>query len=353
MNLNERAKALTQCFVSAGQQERSLWRLGALALAVFVLFSTLAPRTFFSGFNFQTIAFSAPEIGLLGLAMMVAMLAGGIDLSVVPVANLSALTVALLFQQAGGRDADGVLLTVGIVLAGLLVGVVAGALNGTLVAVVGIAPILATLGTMQLFDGLNIIVTGGEAIYGMSPQFAWIGNGTIGGVPVSFVILVLAAIGVAVFVGRTPLGMSIRFVGGNATAARFSGVPNNRVIFAAHVVSALLAGVSGIIIASRAGSASADYGGSYLLLALVIAVLGGTNPNGGFATVTGIVLATATLQMLSSGFNILRLSPFTYTMTQGLILVVIMMIDARRNVPSIRLRRRSPARSRGAVGAAG
>lgn len=349
--MNERARNLTQRFVSMSQQERSLSRLVALALGVFIVFSVLAPRTFFSGLNFQTIGYAIPEIGLLGLAIMVAMLAGGIDLSVVPIANLSALTAAMLFQSAGGSEADGVLLTVAIVLAGLLVGVLAGAVNGVLIAVVGIAPILATLGTMQLFDGLNIIVTGGEAVYGMSSQFAWIGNGTVFGVPVSFLILVLAAIGVSIFIRRTPRGMSIKFVGGNAVAARFSGISNNRVIFSAHMVAALLAAMSGIIIASRAGSASSDYGGSYLLLALVIAVLGGTNPNGGFATVLGIVLATATLQMLSSGFNILRLSPFAYMMTQGLILVVIMMIDSRRNVPSVRRRRRQAPTTESALAA--
>lgn len=340
--MNARAKELTQQFL-AGPQQRSLARLVSLALAVFIIMSVIAPNTFFSSLNFQTIGYAVPEIGLLGLAMMVAMLAGGIDLSIVPIANLSALTAALIFQQVGGREADGILLTLGIVLAGLVIGVLAGMFNGVFIAMIGIAPILVTLGTMQLFAGINIIVTGGAAVYGMSPQFLWIGNGRLAGVPVSLVIFLIAAVGVALFIRRTPRGMAIKFVGGNAAASRFSGIANKRVIFTAHAISGLLAAMSGIIIASRAGSASADYGGTYLLLALVIAVLGGTNPDGGFATVAGIVVATVTLQMVSSGFNILHLSPFLYMMTQGLILVIIMMIDSRRNVPSLRLRRRPSA----------
>lgn len=338
--MNAKAKELTRRFLELAHNERSLTRLLVLFVFVFVLFSVLAPRTFFSVLNFQTIGFSVPEIGLLGLAMMVAMLAGGIDLSVVPVANLSALTAALLFQLAGGRDSGGVLLTAGIVLAGAAVGVLAGMINGLLIAGVGIAAILATLGTMQLFDGINIIVTGGSAVYGMSAEFQWIGNGTVAGVPVSFLILVVAAFGVSLFIRRTALGMSVKFVGANPVASRFSGIANDRVVFSAHALSGLLAAVAGIIIASRAGSASADYGGSYLLLALVIAVLGGTNPNGGYATVLGVVLATVTLQMVQSGFNILRLSPFDYTMTQGLILVAVMMLDARRHGRFGRWRRR-------------
>lgn len=341
--MNERAKALTRRLVEVAQQERSLTRLVVLFLLVYVTFSVLAPRTFFSGLNFQTIAFAVPEVGLLGLAMMIAMLAGGIDLSIVPIANLSALTAALLFREAGGEDASGVLLTVVVVLAAIAIGLLAGMFNGVLIAVIGIAPILATLATMQLFDGINIIVTGGEAIYGVPAEFEWIGNGTVGGLPVSFILLVVAAAAVSVFIRRSPGGLGIKFVGGNPVAARFSGIANNRVIFVAHALSGLLAALSGVIIASRAGSASADYGGSYLLLALVVVVLGGTNPNGGFATVLGVLLATITLQGLSSGFNILHLSPFEYQMTQGLILVIVMMIDARRR-GQLRLRRRRKRR---------
>jgi simple sugar transport system permease protein len=323
--------ALTKRFVALAQGQRSLARLLALALGVLILFSVLSPNVFFSTINFQTIAFTVPEIGLLSLAVMVAMLTGGIDLSVVSVANLTALTTAALFAAFHATDATGgtaVLLTVLFVLAGLAVALVAGLVNGFLVAVVGVTPILATLGTMLLFNGVAIGWTGGEALYGMPDAFLAMGNNTMLGLPISFVLFVLVGLALAVLVNRTPLGTKLRLVGANPTAARFSGIANRRVLFITYVVTGLLAGGAGIVIAARSASASADYGSSYLLLAIVVAILGGTNPFGGYGTVFGVVLATVTLQMVSSGFNIIRLSAFEYTIAQGLILIVVMVIDA-------------------------
>lgn len=323
--------ATTRRIVGVLQERRSLSRLLALALAVLVGFSVLSPDIFFSVVNFQTIAFTVPEIGLLSLAIMVAMLTGGIDLSIVSVANLTALTTATLFAAAGGADATGghaVLLTVLFVAAGLLVALLAGLFNGFLVAVVGVTPILATLGTMQLYNGIAIAWTGGEVLYGMPEAFLAIGINTVALIPISFVAFVLVAAALAVLLDRSPLGTKLRLVGANPTAARFSGIRNRRVLLTTYVVTGLLAGIAGVIIASRSASASPDYGASYLLLAIVVAVLGGTNPFGGFGTVLGVVLATVTLEMVSSGFNIMRLSPFEYTIAQGLILVAVMVLDA-------------------------
>ncbi len=332
--------ALTRRFVGAAQGERSLVRLVALTLAVLILFSVLSPNVFFSVINFQTIAFTVPEIGLLSLAVMVAMLTGGIDLSVVSVANLTALTSASLFAAFGATAATGgqaVLLTVLFIAAGLLVALLGGLFNGFLVAVVGVTPILATLGTMQLYNGIAIAWTGGEARYGMPDAFLALGINTVALVPISFLVFTLIGLALAVLVKRTALGTKLRLIGANPTAARFSGIDNRRVLMLTYMVTGVLAGGAGIIIASRSASASPDYGSSYLLLAIVVAILGGTNPFGGYGTVLGVVLATVTLQMLSSGFNIMRLSPFEYTIAQGLILVLVMVLDA------VQVRRRGRA----------
>jgi len=326
--------AATRRLTGLAQGDRSLVRLVGLALAVLVLFSVLSPQVFFSVINFQTIAFAVPELGLLSLAVMVAMLTGGIDLSIVSIANLTALTTAALFAAFDATTATGgeaVGLTVLFVAAGLLVAVLAGLFNGFLVSVVGVTPILATLGTLQLYNGIAIVWTGGEALYGMPEAFLTLGINTVAGIPISFVVFALIGLALAILVNRTPLGTKLRLVGANPTAARFSGIDNRRVLLMTYMVTGLLAGIAGVIIASRSASASPDYGASYLLLAIVVAILGGTNPFGGYGTVLGVVLATVTLQMLSSGFNIMRLSPFEYTIAQGLILVAVMVLDSVQN----------------------
>ena len=347
----------TRQLAAAASGERALTRLVVLAVAVFVLFSVLSPDIFFSTINFQTIAFSVPEVGLLSLAVMVAMLTGGIDLSIVSVANLTALTTASLYAAFDATDATGgqaVVLTVCFVAAGLLVAVVAGAFNGFLVGVLGVTPILATLGTMQLYNGLAIVWTGGENLYGMPDVFLQLGIGTVAGIPVSFVVFALISVALGILVTRSPLGTRLRLVGANPTAARFSGIDSRGVLVRTYVLTGLLAGVAGVIIASRSASASADYGASYILLAIVIAVLGGTNPFGGSGTVLGVVLATTILQMVSSGFNIMRLSPFQYTIAQGVILVAVMVLDSRhRRRAASAAPRRPPTDLADGAGAAG
>jgi simple sugar transport system permease protein len=340
--------AATRRFAGLATGQRSLVRLVGLTVAAFALFSVLSPDVFFSTINFETMGYAIPEIGLLGLAIMIAFVTGGIDLSVVSIANLTALTTATLFAATDATDATGgraALLTVAFVAAGMVVAVLAGLVNGFLVAVIGITPILATLGTMQLYNGLAIVWTGGKALYGMPDVFLSLGVNTVAGIPVSFLAFALIALIIAVMLNRTPLGTQIRLVGANPTAARFSGIANRRVLLSTYVVTGLLAGVAGVIIAARSASASADYGSSYVLLAIVIAVLGGTNPNGGYGTVLGVVLATVTLQIVSSGFNIMRLSSFLYTIAQGVLLVAVMVLEVVLD------RRRARTRGRPSPGA--
>ena len=323
-------------------REPSLTRLVSIAAAVFLLFSVLSPDVFFSVINFQTIGFGLPEVGFLGLAVMITMLTGGIDLSIVSIANLTALTVGTLFvamdaANLSGGQAIGV--TVLVVLAGLLVGALAGLVNGFLVSVLNVTPILATLGTMQLYNGLAIVWTGGKSIYGLPDVFLEFGIATVAWIPVTFLLFALVAAALGVLLRRTGLGTKLLLVGANPTAARYAAIDLRRVLTSTYVMSGLLAAVAGVIITSRSASASPDYGESYILLAIVIAVLGGTNPLGGHGSVAGVVLATLTLQMLNSGFNIMRLGSFQYTIAQGLVLIFVMVLD----VLSQRRRKRRPS----------
>ncbi|MBX6721987.1 MAG: ABC transporter permease, partial [Dactylosporangium sp.] len=190
-------------------REPSLTRLVSIAAAVFLLFSVLSPDVFFSVINFQTIGFGLPEVGFLGLAVMITMLTGGIDLSIVSIANLTALTVGTLFvamdaANLSGGQAIGV--TVLVVLAGLLVGALAGLVNGFLVSVLNVTPILATLGTMQLYNGLAIVWTGGKSIYGLPDVFLEFGIATVAWIPVTFLLFALVAAALGVLLRRTGLG---------------------------------------------------------------------------------------------------------------------------------------------------
>ena len=308
--------------------DRKLTQLIVVALFVFALFSVLAPDLFLTPRNFVSMAFQVPEIALLALGVMLAMLTAGIDLSVVSISNLAALSTSyLLVTQVGEGGGNVYFWIVVSILIGMFVGLVAGFANGAIIAGIGVTPILATLATLTLYNGIAVGLRNGQSITGLPEEFVAIGNGSLFGVPMPMVILLVAAVGVAIYINRTGLGMQSILVGANETAANYSAIGVKKVLYMTYTLSGGLSALAGLIIASRSASANPDYGASYVLLAIVIVVLGGVNPYGGFGTVTGVLLATVVLQMVASGFNALRFSQFFYQLAQGFVLIAVMVLN--------------------------
>jgi simple sugar transport system permease protein len=308
--------------------DRKLTQLIVVALVVFALFSVLAPDLFLTPRNFVSMAFQVPEIALLALGVMLAMLTAGIDLSVVSISNLAALSTSyLLVTQVGEGGGNVYFWIVVSILIGMFVGLVAGFANGAIIAGIGVTPILATLATLTLYNGIAVGLRNGQSITGLPEEFVAIGNGSLFGVPMPMVILLVAAVGVAIYINRTGLGMQSVLVGANETAANYSAIGVKKVLYMTYTLSGGLSALAGLIIASRSASANPDYGASYVLLAIVIVVLGGVNPYGGFGTVTGVLLATVVLQMVASGFNALRFSQFFYQLAQGFVLIAVMVLN--------------------------
>ena len=268
-------------------------RLAVIAVAVFAVLSLLAPDRFLSVQNVTSMAFQFPEFAILALAMTITMLTGGIDLSVVGAANLSAIVAALILTRLapGATGGDALLWLAIAIAAALAVGLAAGLFNGVAVAVFGLPPILATLGSGLIFTGIAIALTGGSAIMGFPAAAAWLGNATLLAVPVPLVLFALLAAGLAFVLARTAFGLRVQMYGANPLAAHFAGVDVTRLLIRVYAVSGLFAAIAGMVVMSRANSAKADYGSSYLLLAVLIAVLGGVNPYGGYGRVIGVVLA--------------------------------------------------------------
>lgn len=327
--LNSRAGNAYSAALARVHVARGVGRMALLLAVTFTFFAILKPGIFLNPVNLTNIGIAAPEIGLLALAVMITMLTGGIDLSVVAIANGAAVTVSTLYTFLVTTQGEGAAaaMTPLIVLAGIAVGALLGTINGLLISVVGITPILATLGTMQVFNGLALVWTGGVTISGAPAALTSLGRTGLAGVPMLMLILLAAAAVLAVAINRTPIGRKIQLQGANPVASRYSGISKRSTLMMTYITSGLLAGLAGLLFLSRNPSASADYGASYVLLVIVIVVLGGTNPNGGFATVLGVILATLTLQVVSSGFTALRLSAYEYAIAQGVILIGVMVLD--------------------------
>ena len=303
------------------------FRLAIIAVIVFALMGVLSPERFLSAQNLTSMAFQFPEFAILALAMTLAMMTGGIDLSVVGIANLSAVIAALILTEFADPNLSiqASLLFLGFALGvSLLIGAVAGLLNGTLVAFLGLPPILATLGSGLVFTGLAIALTGGSAVMGFPEVVAWIGNTQVLGIPTPLLIFIVLAVALHILMTRTAFGLRISMYGTNPLAALYAAVDVNGMLLRVYTISGLFASVAGMVIMSRANSAKADYGSSYLLLAVLIAVLGGVNPYGGYGRVVGVVLAVLSMQFLSSGLNMLQVSNFARELIWGVLLLIVM-----------------------------
>ena len=303
------------------------FRLAIIAVVVFALMGILSPERFLSEQNLTSMAFQFPEFAILALAITLVMMTGGIDLSVVGIANLSAVVAALILTEFAGPDLplQASLLWLGFALgASLLIGAMAGLLNGALVAFLGLPPILATLGSGLVFTGFAIALTGGSAVMGFPEVVAWIGNSQMLGLPTPLLIFVMLAVALHFLMTRTAFGIRISMFGTNPLAALYAAVDVKGMLLKVYMLSGLFASVAGMVIMSRANSAKADYGSSYLLLAVLIAVLGGVNPYGGYGRVVGVVLAVLSMQFLSSGLNMLQVSNFARELIWGALLLFVM-----------------------------
>jgi len=181
--------------------------------------------------------------------------------------------------------------------------------------------------TVGIYYCVFVVVDLLAAVLGFPDAISVVGNGALLGVPVPVLVFAAAAASVAFLLDKTSFGMRVYLFGANPVASRFAGVDNFRVTLGAYVISGLLASLAGLIIAVRANSAKADYGASYVLLSILIAVLGGTDPYGGFGKVSGLVLAVLSLQFLSSGLNMLQISNFAVEMTWGALLLIVMVTN--------------------------
>ncbi|HBE79368.1 MAG TPA: sugar ABC transporter permease [Firmicutes bacterium] len=300
--------------------------LSCVLAAVVLLMIWLNPGQFLKSDNFESMAFQLPELGILALAMAVAMLSGGINLSIVASANFVGIVMAIMMTKIHGMD-PGLLIPLAII-TGLAVSAVIGILNGVIISMLDVSPILATLGSSMVIDGASLIITKGYVISGYPDTFLNIGNGYLFGIPFPLFILIFCIVGVSVLLTRTIFGQSIYLLGSNTTAARFSGINIKAAIIKTYAISGLLCGIASIIMISRFNSASQGYSTSYLLITVLLAVLGGFNPDGGFGKVSGLVLALIILQIISSGLNIFGLSSYLTLIIWGAILLLVMGVRA-------------------------
>lgn len=300
----------------------------------------LTNGNFVDPYNLQSMASQVPELGLLAIGVMLAMIAGngGIDLSGIALANLAAVCAGVLVPHWVDAGEAPLLFTFALVGVALTVGLLGGLVNGLLIAYAGLTPILCTLGTQLLFAGLAVVLSGGSAVrIGFIEPLDFLGNGLVLGIPFCFGLFVAIALAIGVWLRHSPFGVRLFLMGTNPKAARYAGVPQQRMLLTVYTLCGVLASVAGLVIAARSSSVKWDYGNSYVLIAILIAVMAGVRPEGGHGRMLCLLLSATALQFLSSTFNFLEVSSFFRDCTWGLMLLLFVAssrFDARSVLPS-------------------
>jgi inositol transport system permease protein len=304
--------------------------LAALALCFELLGWIFVRQSFL--FNEQRLVIMILQvsvIGIIAVGVTQVIITGGIDLSSGSVVALTAMVAATLAQSSDTASAVYPKLVdlpvVVPVIAGLAVGAVAGLINGTLIARTAIPPFIATLGVMVSARGFAKWYTHGQPVSMLTDSYTAIGSGAI---PV--VIFLATAVLFHLALGYTRYGKYTYAIGANPQAARVSGIRVGRHLLVVYTIAGLLSGLAGIVTSARAESGQAGMGLMYELDAIAAAVIGGASLSGGVGRITGTVIGTLILGVVTSGFTFLRIDAYYQEIVKGAIIVVAVIADQYR-----------------------
>jgi ribose transport system permease protein len=278
--------------------------------------------------NLLNIANQIAVIAIIAIGMTMVIITGGIDLSVGRLLALSAVVATLLIRdQAGAEQASGLGMLLCCLIAIAMCGLV-GLVSGTLVTSFAIPSFIVTLGMMLVVRGLSFIVAQGQSIYQVPDGFMWLGRGTgILGLPNAVLLMIILYAVAHVVMTQTVFGRYLYAVGGNAEAARLSGVPVRRVLILAYAISGVLAGLGGVVMASQLKSGAPTYGQMYELYVIAAVVVGGTSLSGGEGTMLGTLIGALLIAVIQNGMNLTGVESYTQDVVLGVVLLGAVLLD--------------------------
>lgn len=285
-----------------------------VAIAIFIANAFASPY-FLDAWNLSDATFNFTEKAMIAFAMALLIISGEIDLSVAAIIALASTAMGAAAQV--GVD------TSSLVAIGITVGLLCGAFNGLLVAGLGLPSIVVTIGTMSLFRGISYIVLGDQA-YGNYPEsFAYFGQGYVFWVfSFEFVLFIVCAIAFAILLHATSFGRRIYAIGNNQFAARFSGIPVERVKFILFLLTGLMSGIAAVCLTSRLGSTRPSIAQGWELEVVTMVVLGGVSILGGSGTIGGVVIAAFVMGLVTFGLGLLNVPGIVMSIFIGLLLII-------------------------------
>lgn len=296
--------------------------LAALAI-VFLIFSITTDR-FLEVQNLINVSLQVSTVAIVAIGATLVILAGGIDLSPGSMVALVTCALAILVKEQGLSLPVGILLVLGL-------GVVLGSINGVLSSYGRIPSFVVTLATMSVYRGLAFYITDGSPIFTISPGLEPLFYGDLFGIPLPF-LYVIALYAVAyIFLRNTRTGRAIYAVGGNETAARFSGIQVNRTRMLTFVVAGVTAAIAGVLMTARLDSGSPNYGVGLELQAIAATVIGGASLYGGYGNILGTLIGALIVAVVQNGLNLNAVPAAWQQITLGIILATAVFADMWRH----------------------
>lgn len=301
-----------------------------IALAVLCIALSIMTDKFFTTDNGLNVLRQIAVNICIATGMTLIVLTAGIDLSVGSVLALcGAVTAGLL--KSGIEIPSGDLFIGFTVLGALLVGIILGAalgwFNGFTITKFNVPPFVATLAMLTIARGFTMLYTKGHPISNLGKSFAFIGSGSLLGIPVPVWIAIIVVL-LAVFVTqKTKIGRYIYAIGGNEQAAKLSGINISKIKMMVYAMAGALAALGGIIVTARLDSAQPNAGISYELDAIAAVVIGGTSLSGGKGSVWGTVMGAIIIGVLNNGLVLLNVSPFWQQVVKGAVILLAVIID--------------------------
>jgi ribose transport system permease protein len=314
--------------------KRLFVRLGILPflLAIAVVVFALMSENFLTTRNLTNVLRQSVYLTIVSAGQMLALLTGGFDLSVGTILAIASVVGALVMASvyAAMPEAAGLAITLGS-LAGIAAGTMIGVANAVGVAFFGVSPFMMSLGMASVGFGIALYLTGGVPVYGMPMAFGDIfGFGTLLGLPVPVWVAALLILLLAVLLYLTPWGRYFYAVGGNAKAARLSGISVRGTLFATYVLCAFLAATAGMLLTARLDTGEANIGASMPLESIAACVIAGVSLRGGIGRVENVVLGAIFIGLVQNGMNLARIESYLQTVVLGLLLILAVIADQIR-----------------------
>lgn len=292
------------------------WEVLLFCVAVLIFIAnSLASPYFLNAWNLSDATFNFTEKALIAFAMALLIIAGEIDLSVAAIIALASTAMGYAAQLGVGAP--------GLVAIGITTGLACGAFNGLLVAGLKLPSIVVTIGTMSLFRGISYLVLGDQAFGKYPADFAFFGQGYVFWViSFEFVLFLVMALLFAILLHRTNFGRHVYVIGNNPHAARFSGIPVERVKFILFLLTGLMSGIAAVCLTSRLGSTRPSIAQGWELEVVTMVVLGGVSILGGSGTIVGVVIAAFVMGLVTFGLGLLNVPGIVMSIFIGLLLII-------------------------------